>query len=293
MKRHPLYLLALMLLIWFIAGTSLHAATPDHSALHFAMVPKKNLDQQIEEIQPLLHLLANRLERPVDVVRVSSYQAVIEGLLSADIDFAIMGPASYAYAKQRDSSIEAFASLERKKGLFTPQGSYYQSLLVTLTNNNAQSIAALRGTKVAFTDPKSTSGAVIPQYELSRKINQPLQRFFGGMSYTGSHDRSIRALINYQVDAAFVSSSRLDEAVRKEIITPAQIRILWRSRPIHYDPFVFCGQLPEPLKQQIRQIMFSESDEIQTMLDKKNAAGIVPVNDSDYANIHAITRQEP
>ena len=92
----------------------LQAETTDHTALHFAMIPKKNIDQQIDEMCPLLRLLADKLERPVNVVRVSSYQAVIEGLLSADIDLAIMGPASYAYAKQRDGRIEAFASLTRK-----------------------------------------------------------------------------------------------------------------------------------------------------------------------------------
>ncbi|WP_321531798.1 phosphate/phosphite/phosphonate ABC transporter substrate-binding protein [uncultured Desulfuromonas sp.] len=270
----------------------LQAETTDHTALHFAMIPKKNIDQQIDEMCPLLRLLADKLERPVNVVRVSSYQAVIEGLLSADIDLAIMGPASYAYAKQRDGRIEAFASLTRKAGIFTPEGSYYQSVLVTLAENGAKTISELRGTKVAFTDPKSTSGSVIPRHEFSRKINTSLQNYFGGMSYTGSHDRSIRALVNYQIDAAFVSSSRLDEAVRKGIVTPQQVRILWRSQPIHFDPFVFRGHLPQSLKEQIRHIMFSSPEALRPMFDKKNATGIVAVSDNDYTNIRAITRQE-
>jgi len=291
MTKHGFFICFLVAcLVWPLGN--LQADTTDHTALHFAMIPKKNLDQQINEMTPLLHLLEEKLERPVDVVRVSSYQSVIEGLLSADIDLAILGPASYAYAKQRDDTIEAFASLKRKSGTFTPEGSYYQSVLVTLSDDGVTSLADLRGSKVAFTDPKSTSGSVIPHYEFRKKVNTPLPAYFGGMSYTGSHDRSIRALVNYQVDAAFVSSSRLDEAVRKGIVTAQQVTILWRSQPIHFDPFVFRGQLPEPVKEQIRHILFSSPKALQPMFDKKNATGIVAVSDKDYANIHAITCQE-
>ncbi len=287
------FIFTCLLLVSFVWPCGLlQADTADHTVLHFAMIPKKNLDQQIEEVQPLLRLLAEKLERPVDVVRVSSYQAVIEGLLSADIDLAILGPASYSFAKQRDASIEAFASIKRREGPFTPEGSYYQSVLVTLTDHGIETLTDLRGAKVAFTDPKSTSGSVIPHHEFRRQIKTPLQDYFGGMSYTGSHDRSVQALVNKQIDAAFVSSSRLDEAVRKGIVTPQQVRILWRSQPIHFDPFVFRGQLPQPLKEQIRCLMLSSPDVLQPMFDKKNATGIVAVSDDDYVNIHAITHRE-
>ena len=284
--------IALLLSCLLLQSTSLAQEIPDQRPLHISMVPKKNLDQQIEEIQPLVRLLSDKLQRPVVIVRVSSYQAVIEGLLSADIDLAIMGPASYSYAKRRDPAIEAFASIKRRPGPFTPQGSYYQSLLVTLSASKLQTINDLKGKNVALTDPKSTSGAVIPEHEFGAQVAMSVRQFFGVISYTGSHDRSIRALINHQTDGAFLSSSRLDEAVRQQIITPQQIRVLWHSQPIHYDPFVFRGKLPQDLKTQIAEIMFSSSQQLETMLDKKNAISIVPVCDRDYANIHDITVQE-
>lgn len=212
-------------LLVLITMVTTSAAATELSALRIAMVPKKNIDQQIAELSPLLQLLSDHLGCPVTIVRASSYQAVAEGLLADTIDIALMGPASYAFAKQRDPQIEAFASFKRRQGTFTPEGSYYQSVLVIRSDGQKNSIALLRGGKVAFTDPHSTSGAVIPKHEFTALIGQPVESFFGGFNYTGSHDRSIQALINFQVDAAFVSSSRLDEAVRKKLIRAAQVSL--------------------------------------------------------------------
>ncbi|CCK81363.1 phosphate/phosphite/phosphonate ABC transporter substrate-binding protein [Desulfobacula toluolica] len=257
--------------------------------LSFSLIPKKNIDQQISNLAPLFQLLEEKLYRPIKIIRPHSYQAVIEGILSHTIDFAILGPASYAKARARDNRVDAFASFTTKKGFTTPQGSYYHSILFTLRHTGCDTIEKLKGKKIALTDPASTSGAIIPNMVFSKHIGQPLQTFFGTHVYTGSHDRSIKAIANGFVDAAFVASVRIDEAVQKKLIPPDQIVILWRSNPIHYDPFVFGGSVNEPLRTQLKNIILSSaSPQLEQMLNNMQLTGIEKVCNEDYQAIHDI-----
>lgn len=263
-------------------------APSSKQALTFSLVPKKNVDQQIHELRPLFDLLEKELQRPIHIIRPSSYHSVIEGILSQTIDFAILGPAAYARAKARDVGVEAFAAFAREKGTFTPQGCHYHSLLFTLKKNDFQRIEDLMGSKVALTDPSSTSGSVIPDMAFSKEIGSPMKRFFGSHIYTGSHDRSIYAVIRHQADAAFVSSARLDEIIKKGILRKNEIQILWQSTPIYRDPFVFSSGVAPDLRSTIRQIFLSSASALRDMLDTMNLIDIVEVNDGDYQAIHDI-----
>ncbi len=264
------------------------SADPSSDVLYFSLIPKKNIDQQIRELAPLIDLLEKQLQKSIKIIRPQSYNAVMEGILSKTIDFAILGPASYAKARARDSRIEAFASFSRKKGFITPEGSYYYSVLFTLKKNRFKSIEDLKQKKIALTDPESTSGSVIPNMAFSKHLGTSLKDFFETIVYTGSHDRSIQSVLRGHVDAAFVSSSRIDEAVEKKVLAPEQVEILWQSQPIHHDPFVFSSKVDNSLKNQIKKVMLSSQPCLNAMLENMHMAGIVAVSDENYQAIHEI-----
>lgn len=283
------------ILVFLFVADPLNGGAFDTNAsnppLYFSLVPKKNVDQQISELTPLLKLLEDHLNRPVITIHPHSYQSVIEGLLSQTIDLAILGPASYAKARARDEGIEAFAAFARKKGVVTPRGSYYHSVLFILKDHGEINISDLKGTRIALTDPASTSGSIIPHRAFSRLVGTQLTDYFATLIYTGSHDRSIQSVIKNDVDGAFVSSARIDEAIEKKTVSPDQVVILWRSEPIHSDPFVFSSRLDNALKDRIRQILLSGSPELSGMLETMQLVDIVPVSDADYQPIHDIVAE--
>ncbi len=287
MNFRPFLCLAVFAGILFVSSSVCLASRAESAAqpLYFSLIPKKNIDQQLDDLKPLLELLETKLQRPIKVIRPQSYQSVVEGVLSRSIDFAFLGPASYAMAKVRDSEIEAFACFSKGATPYTPPGSYYLSLLISMRSSGISVLTDLKGATVAFTDPASTSGSLIPSKEFAAEIDGPLEGFFARQVYTGSHDRSIEAVLSGRVDAAFVASARLDEAVRKKLITPDRLSILWQSRPIHYDPFVFRGGLDPALKEQIRRTMLTSDDVLRDMHEKMNIVGIEAVSDLDYQPI--------
>jgi phosphonate transport system substrate-binding protein len=281
----------LFLLSWVaLSGQPAHAADKCENppVLRFSLIPAGNVEQRVKMYQPLFTRLEKITGRPVSVVRPSSYASVVEGLLSENIDIATLGPAGYVEAKKSNPLITAFATYEKRAGTFQTQGPYYDALLVTLAQNPFNDIGALRGARLALTDPGSTSGSLLPREEFTPRLGMTLERYFGTVSFSGSHDKSLTALLRGEVDAAFIASTQLEEALRADKITREQIRILWKSAPIPYDPFVLRGELCEPLKAKIRAAFLEEPQALRSLLDQIESTRFVPIDDKHYNGIRKV-----
>lgn len=261
--------------------------------LRLSLIPKKSVTALTADYQPLVKALEARLQRPVEIVVAPSYGAVVEGLLAASVDLAELGPASYAQAKARDEGITAFASLIQRVGLHTDASDSYRSLLIARRDKAFKDVASLRGVSVSLIDPASTSGALIPRQAIQQLTGEPLERYFGRITFAGAHDRAIQAVQKGFVDAAFVSSSRLDEGLRTGSVGANEIVVLWQSAPIPYDPFVYRSHLCPELIDKIKPAFFNSGSALQGMFDQLHAQGFTPVNDTQYRQIREIYANQP
>src|SRR5690606_38204999 len=112
-------MLLTVLLMTMLSGNLAHAACGQQT-LRFAIIPKTNktVEVLVLEYQPLLTRLSTALGIPVEIVPASSYESVIDAIVSGGVDIAWLGPASYILARQRDPRIEPFASLTISPGYF-------------------------------------------------------------------------------------------------------------------------------------------------------------------------------
>lgn len=283
----------LFCMFWLcLVGPAFAESRCAQDSLHLAMIPKKDIDRQITEYQPLITLLGQELSLPVRVFRATSYESVIDAVVSGGVDLAVLGPASYALAWARNPDIEAFASLTLHQGYFTPAGGYYQALLLVRSDSGIDGLSQTRGLRVALNDPASTSGALIPNREFPYAVGVGLARFFGAQVYTGSHDKSLDALLAGRVDAAFVSSARADEYLRRGLLDEHTLRVLWSSQPIHYDPFVFRAGLCEELKQPIRELLLNANPALSGFLASQQAAALTTVSHEDYLPLIQLLAEE-
>lgn len=283
------YLVGLLLALSLT--THVQANCPQQS-LRIGVIPKKSMEVLMKEHQPLLERLSDAVDMPVEIVAASSYESVVDAIVSGGVDIAWLGPASYVLAHQRDARIEPFASLTIKSGYFTPAGHHYQALLLT-RRETASDLAGLRGKRVALSDPASTSGSVVPNAEFSAQQGMSLSTFFGSVAYTGSHDKSLDALLDGRVDAAFVASVRADDYLNSGKIQRDTFNVLWRSNDIYYDPYVFSATLCPALKALIRTAMLTELDGLATFLASQDASGITPVSHAEYAPLIRMMQMAP
>lgn len=262
------------------------------SGLRIAVIPKKSMEVLIRDYQPLLQRLSSALGVPVSIVPASSYESVVDAVVSGGVDIAWLGPASYVLAQQRDPRIEPFASLTINNGYFTPAGHHYQALLLA-RREVAADVESLRGKRGALSDPASTSGSVIPNAEFSALVGMPLAQFFGSVAYSGSHDKSLDALLEGRVDAAFVASVRADAYLNSGRISRDTFNVLWRSERIYYDPYVFSGSLCPAYKARIRAAMLENQAGLAAFLASQDASGIAPVSRAEYAPLVRMMSGQP
>ncbi|KAA1174168.1 phosphate/phosphite/phosphonate ABC transporter substrate-binding protein [Marinobacter salinexigens] len=278
------------MMIWVTAAWS-QQDTPnacEMQALTITMVPEKNIDEQIRAHQPLIRLLGEKLGMPVEIIRATSYESVIDSMVSGAVDLAVMGPAAYMMAFQRNPDIEAFASLAQAGGLYSPAGSYYNSILLVNHGSGIRTIEDLRGKRVALGDPASTSGAVVPRAEFPEVVGEGLDTYFESLLYAGAHDKALNALLENRVDGAFVASTRADAYLKKGLINEESFRVLWSSRPLHFDPFVFRAGLCPIIRERIRAVLMAPSPDRQAYLENLNATDITPVSHTDYQHLQEL-----
>lgn len=273
----------------FLCATSSLAQSCDNpKSLRFAVVPIKDPAVMLAQYRPLIQVLEKILERRVEFVQVTSYGAVVEGLLAGNIDLAELGPASYAQAKSRDSGITAFASPIQRTGTYTDSAAHYRSLLISRTKRGFNSVTSLRGANISLIDPASTSGALIPRHNFAQLTGEPLENYFRRVTFAGTHDRAIQLVQKGIVDAAFVSSARLDEAIHQGTVRADELIVVWKSAPIARDPFVYRGQLCATLVEKIKQSFFHENANLEGMFRSTNISGFTQVSDDNYREIRKI-----
>lgn len=256
-------------------------------SLRLAVIPIKDVEAMTREHQPLLERLGKAAGVPVELVVSASYESVVDAIVSGGADIARLGPASYILAHQRDRRIEPFATFTLNAGTYTPAGNHYQALLLTRANGPA-SLNALRGTRVALSDPASTSGSLVPSVEFAGKVGAPLAGYFGSLVYAGNHDKALEALLEGRVDAAFVASERADAYLASHAVDPARLQVLWRSAPIYYDPYVFSASLCPALKNKLRKAMLEDPAALEAFVASQDATGLVPVGHKEYAGLEKI-----
>lgn len=263
-----------------VVGAAQAQVCSNPDPLRLAVIPQMKHQTAVGHYDVLIDTLEEELDRNVVLVPAGSYSAVIEGLLDGSMDLAELGPGSYALAKDRGADITAFASLHKQIDASGP--SSYRSVLIARQGAGIQSLQALRGAAVSLVDPASTSGGIVPRVAVQRLTGMPLETWFGRVSFAGSHDSAIDAVLNGRVAAAFVADSRVKEGVYSGRPVAEALHIIWRSDPIPFDPFVYQVALCESVKQGIHRVFFERQDDLQPLFAWRDRQGFVPVSDSDY-----------
>ncbi len=228
----------------------------------------------------LLAYLGTRLGRKVEMVQYTTYSEMDSALERLDLDFAFICAGSYARDRARFGP-EVVVAPEARGAPF-----YYAYTVVPL-NGPAKSLADLRGKRFAFTDPGSNTGWLVPTYLVLREFGVAPEAFFGAVSYTWSHDRSIDEVNAGRLDGASVDSLIFDYLARRNPQRVRNVRILARSAPFGAPPFVATRAADPRVKTRLREILLSmhQDAEGKKILDGIMIDRFVVPPDSNYDSV--------
>jgi len=174
----------------------------------------------------------------------------------------------------------------------------YVSLMYVRADSGITKLEDMKGRAMAWSDPNSASGYLIPRAEFrAAGIDPEPGKFFGRTGFAGGSEQAVIAVLGKQYDAGVTwSSGQGDESkgftrgvlttmVNKKMLDMKDLRIIWRSRPILNGPFVLRKDTPAAFQADMlalhRAIPVHYPD-IYHALDMGAGAGWTPVKHEDY-----------
>lgn len=265
----------------------------DPEELTFAIIPTEETVAELQLYKPVTDRLAKETGKKIQFFMPTSYASVVEGLLSKFVDVAVLGPYSYVIASSKDKTVEVFATYAKRPGHLQEEGPGYKAALITKKSSKFSDIDSLKGTTLGLVDPGSTSGNLFPRVVFSKNVGGDLDKYFGKVVYTGSHELSTVAVAQGKVDAAFVATHRFDNVVNKGQVKLDDFNILWKSPAIPQDPFVYRSTLCDDLKNRIKATFLGLSPQNpgeKNFLDNVKSNKFVAMTTKDYDVIRALKK---
>jgi phosphonate transport system substrate-binding protein len=184
-----------------------------------------------------------------EIVVLQSYVAVVESFGTKKADVAALNSFGYLLAHDKYGA-------EAKMIVLRNGSATYQSQFIVPADSKIKKLQDLEGKKIAFVDPSSMSGYLLPMKTLRDHNINPKDTIF-----TMKHDAVVTKVYLREVDAGatFYSPPAANGAVedaRRLVLTQypdvvTKVKILELSEPIPNDPIVFRKDMPEDMKQKI------------------------------------------
>lgn len=166
----------------------------------------------------------------------------------------------------------------------------YFSDVVVHQDSPWQTFADLQGATWAYNEPGSHSGHNVTRYYLARRGHKT--GYFSRVVAAGSHTAALQMILNGQADASAIDSTVLEFELQRRPDIAGQIRTIDTFGPSPIPPWVIQKRVPEPLKQQLRQLLVTMGDQAegQAILARWGIGRFVTITDSDYDPIREMAQ---
>lgn len=199
------------------------------------MVFPEVVGQDASELEPFRRYLEQELQRPVELPFAESYDQAAMHLSAGKAQFASLPPALYIKTKYKHSDLELLAM----KVFDESSGS--DGLLLVPDDSNATKLEDLKGGRFCYPDPSSTSGYVMPTYQM-RQIGLDPDKDFIPFEI-GNHHKVVEGVANGECDlgATYAGSLRTAEGVGIAVSKTRTLMITGRAPhdaivALHADP---------------------------------------------------------
>lgn len=242
--------------------------------LVFGFIPVEGSTDTTTRFGPLISYLEQELGLEIEANVGADYAAVILGMAADNVDVAWYGPKSYVEASER-AGAEAFVIEDT-----IDSGIGYNGVIITHVDSDIMTLEDARGRQFAFTDPNSTSGYLVPITHFLLELEEKPEDYFKQVIFSGTHEASILSVVNGNLEVAATNNVSINSAIDKGIANAEDFRILWQSPTIPGSPMAYRDDLPQSLKDAIKEAFLTFDD--PEGLEALRLHAYVEVDDSTY-----------
>jgi phosphonate transport system substrate-binding protein len=239
----PFFLLG-MVLCFTLGCTSKKEVGTQENPIKISLVPGQDTQILAENGKLLEAYLHKMTGLPIEVNVPSSFIAVIEALGSKRADMAIINTFGYLLAHEK-YGVEVVLT-----GMYKGRDVYWGQIIAR--TDGPKNLKEINNKKMAFVDPSSGSGYVLPAKLLKDENVKPKEIIFAGR-----HDNVVTMVYQKRVDAGATYHTPMEDGVPQDArkLVKAQfpdvfdkIVILAKTQAIPNDPVVVRKDFPPELR---------------------------------------------
>jgi phosphonate transport system substrate-binding protein len=256
----------------------------------------ENTQDRLARYDEFQKILSQHLHMPVKLFPAADYAGVMQGIAAGQLEAAEFGASGFAGAWLDCKCIEPVVVPQEKDG-----STYYYSVMVVRADSGIKTLAEMKGRSLAWADPNSTSGYLIPSATLKTKgIKLEDGAYFSKTGFSGGHEQGVVAVLNKQYDAAVTWTSgqgemaegytrgNLRSMVDRKMLKMSDINIIWQSGKIPNGPWAVRTALPADLKKSFTAFLLDlpkSNRKVYDDIEQGSGVGYAPATMELYQDI--------
>lgn len=276
----------------FAAGCGGNSQEAGKKTFTIAYAPNESTTDSTDARSTLAKDLGKVINMEVKEIQASDYTAIIEALRTGKADMAYMGALAVAMGYER----AGVTPIVMKAPNGDKAQAVYHSVFVTQKDNNEiNSIKDFKGKTIAFVDPDSTSGNLVPTSEIMKAFpdlhltNEKIHtngEFFEAVSFSGKHQAGLQAVIRGDVDIVPISDQIMASEFKNGNADENAVKVVHSSAAIPAEAMVVSKTVNEDLKKTLTKFLveYNNKDYFDKVI-KKADARFVECSMEDYQPI--------
>jgi phosphonate transport system substrate-binding protein len=164
--------------------------------LRIGVLGGENEADRLGRYGPYAMLLEETFQLPTRLFHAADYAGVLQAFSAGQVEMSSMSPAAYAGAwLDSNGGVEPILVTREADG-----STSYIAVMYVRADSGITSLEQMRGKSMAWADPNSASGYLIPRAELRTAGISP-EQFFSRTGFAGGHEQAIVAVLGRQYDA--------------------------------------------------------------------------------------------
>ena len=199
----------------------------------------------------------------VSLFPAADYDGVVQGLLGGTLDYAELGASAFAkvYLAKADAVEPILTTVQ------TDGSSGYYSIMVARKDSGIAKIEDIKGKKLGYADPDSTSGYLVPLVTLPEALGAPVDQVVASTGFGGGHENLVLEVVKGTFDVGTTwgsgvgefkdgyTSGNLKKMVDKGILNMDDLVEVWKSPLIPNGPIVVRTSVNDDMKMKFKQFM--------------------------------------
>ena len=252
--------------------------TAGGAPVRIGLIPERDIFKQRKRYQTLARYLSARLDRPVRLVTLNSYEAVLTEFAEKRIEGAFLGSLVSTLAIDRLGA-QVVARPELADGSST-----YHGVIFVRADSPIKTLEAIGGHSIAMVR-MTTAGHLFPGCVLMRLglLSKP-----DGVHkvWVGTHDDVVSEVVAGRIEVGAAKNLRLEAVLRAH--PEWKIRILARGRSVPSNALLLRKDVPAELASKITSVLLgmAADSEGHAMLEAVGTRRFIPCDAEDYMPIY-------